>query len=207
MDGETNIEKLRALFEQFPGIGRRQAKRFVYFLIRKDTSYIQELVNEIAKVKSEVTQCRHCLRYYPKTQGESGVCKLCAQKDGSMLMLVEKESDLENVEKTKLYDGKYFVLGNLAPSEREEYHALKKRIRYGIKHEGLKELIFGFSLKPELEHEQLRIQSFLKREFPEMRITALGRGLSSGIELEYSDSETLKYALSSRIELKKKEDE
>ena len=207
MELETNIEKLRELFEQFPGIGRRQAKRFVYFLIKKDTSYIQNLINEIAKVKSEVRQCSSCLRYYPKSETESTLCSLCSEREGKTIMIVEKDSDLENIERTGLYTGKYFVLKNMY-SKDGNYETLLKRLKEGKENEGLRELIFALSLKPESEHEQLRIHTFLKREFPELKITTLGRGLSSGIELEYSDSETLKHALTSRIELgeTKKED-
>ena len=48
------IEKLTELFLEFPGIGRRQAGRFVYSLLHKDQTYINELVQEISSLKQEV---------------------------------------------------------------------------------------------------------------------------------------------------------
>ena len=37
------IEKLTESFKEFPGIGERQAKRFVYFLMFKNGDYINDL--------------------------------------------------------------------------------------------------------------------------------------------------------------------
>ena len=50
------------------------------------------------------------------------------------------------------------------------------------------------------EHTRMRLHSMLKDQFPNLTFSTLGRGLSSGTELEYSDTETLKYALASRIQ-------
>ena len=33
------IEKLTEVFKEFPGIGERQAKRFVYFLMSRNSAY------------------------------------------------------------------------------------------------------------------------------------------------------------------------
>jgi recombinational DNA repair protein RecR len=50
----NRIDKLAELFESFPGIGKRQARRFVYFLLHKDNGYIHELTSGIVNVKSEM---------------------------------------------------------------------------------------------------------------------------------------------------------
>ncbi|MFT7327925.1 MAG: recombinational DNA repair protein RecR, partial [Crocinitomicaceae bacterium] len=63
----------------------------------------------------------------------------------------------------------------------------------------LDELIFGLSISPEAEHTQIRLYTMLKDQFPNLVFTTLGRGLSTGTELEYSDTETLKHAFNSRI--------
>ncbi len=198
---DESIEHLVELFREFPGIGGKQARRFVYFLIRKDRAYTQELLDAIARVKREVGQCSSCLRYGAKIEG--GTCSLCQQRSGEQLMLVERDADLENIERTKLYTGKYFVLRNMPTlgkqvSTEVRYGLLVQRIEKGIEEEGLSELIFALSLRPESEHERIILTRFLRERFPRLTISTLGRGLSSGIELEYSDEETLRHAIARR---------
>lgn len=199
----NSIDKLAELFQKFPGIGRRQAKRFVYFLLHKDNSYIQELLNEIAKVKTQINQCTECYRFYPNN--EMSLCSICLDHPtSSQIMLVEKDADLEALHKTKIFTGKYFVLGgHISSHEKKRSFARVDQFLARIENEqkkgDLKEIIFGLSISPEAEHTRLRLYSMLQEKYPEIKLSTLGRGLSSGIELEYSDSETLKYALESRI--------
>ena len=51
------IEKLIEIFKEFPGIGERQAKRFVYFLMAKNGSYIDNFLLLVKDLKKEVAQC------------------------------------------------------------------------------------------------------------------------------------------------------
>ncbi len=202
----NSIDTLAELFEKFPGIGKRQARRFVYFLLHKDNGYIQQLLNEIAKVKQDVHQCKECYRFYPKN-GKT-ICPICSEEQHTkQLMIVEKDADLENVHKTNLYHGKYFVLGGfIASHEKKRSYArtdqLLARIKRDVEAGNLEEVIFGLSVSPEAEHTRLRLYSMIHKEYPQLLFTTLGRGLSSGTELEYSDVETLKYALESRIQQK-----
>ncbi|MCA9352704.1 hypothetical protein KC901_00800, partial [Patescibacteria group bacterium] len=106
----NRIDKLAELFESFPGIGRRQARRFVYYLLHKDQGYINELVAGIQNVKAEINQCSECYRFFAKNG--SPVCEVCTSaQDSTQLMIVEKDADFENLHKTHVYDGKYFILG------------------------------------------------------------------------------------------------
>ncbi len=197
------LEKLAKLFEQFPGIGKRQAKRFVYFILHKNQAYLQELIEEMQKVKNEIHQCKSCYRFYPKNG--KNICEICAEENRSkQILIVEKDADLEKIHTSKLYEGKYFVLGGfIASHEKRKNYArteeLFRRIREDREKGILEEVIFGLSVSPEAEHTRLHLSSLLKKEFPDLQISTLGRGLSTGTELEYSDNETLKYAFQSRI--------
>lgn len=68
----------------------------------------------------------------------------------------------------------------------------------------IKEIILAMNANTEGEHTAEIIRTFLKSEIlplnghSNIRITTLGRGLSTGTELEYSDAETLKSALDNR---------
>src|SRR3989344_7965969 len=66
-----SIEKLAALFKRFPGVGPRQAERFVHFLLRSSASARRELADGIRELGASVHQCPSCLRFY---SGERGTC-------------------------------------------------------------------------------------------------------------------------------------
>lgn len=198
----NSIDKLAELFESFPGIGKRQARRFVYFLLHKNNSYIDELVSNIKQIKQEISQCKECFRFFP---GNQDICPTCSSASSSTeLLIVEKDADFENLRSANVYQGKYFILGGfISPNDKKRSYArveeLMKRIERDVANNQLTELIFGLSISPEAEHTRFRLYTMLKDKFPTLVFSTLGRGLSTGTELEYSDTETLKYALESRI--------
>ncbi|MEK7140166.1 MAG: recombination protein RecR, partial [Patescibacteria group bacterium] len=75
---------------------------------------------------------------------------------------------------------------------------LKERISAGKNI--LKEIILAFSLNPQGDHTDHYIRGELKNvtESLDIKISSLGRGLSTGTELEYSDNDTLRNALKNR---------
>ena len=206
-----SIEKLAEIFKEFPGIGERQAKRFVYFLMSRTPAYTENLSGLIQELKKETKQCKECFRFFYLRHGvdKKGFCEICANPntDTSILMVVEKDSDLESVKKSRVYQGKYFILGGLVPiiekttKSRVRIEELKKKIS---ENKGLKEIILAFSLNPQGDHtdqyvrEQLEKLSAKGGPASGWKISSLGRGLSTGTELEYSDNDTLKNALKNR---------
>ena len=66
--------------------------------------------------------------------------------------------------------------------------------------EGLDEVILGFSINPDGENTGRFVESIIKEVSgaDNIKISHLGRGLSTGSELEYADPETLKNALQNR---------
>ncbi|MEX0933750.1 MAG: toprim domain-containing protein [Candidatus Paceibacterota bacterium] len=197
-------DKLVSLFMKFPGIGSRQAERFVYFLLRTHPTFIEELVVNLQNLKSTMIKCESCHSYF---EGVSNYCATCSDKnaDSSLLMIVAKDIDMEAVKKASLYEGKYFVLGGLLSlrntDESEPYlHSLSSLVEKRAREEGLKEIIIALSANPEGDHTGDEIRRYLiplskKHGFT---ITTLGRGLSTGTELEYSDADTIKAAMENR---------
>jgi recombination protein RecR len=120
-------------------------------------------------------------------------------------MIVAKDVDLDAIEKSRVYDGHYFVLGGSLPLFDKELESkirskeLLRRIESGVK-TGLKEIILALSLNAEGEHTRESVESLLSPLVNKhgIEIYTLGRGLSTGTELEYSDSETIKNALLSK---------
>ncbi|MBU4480202.1 toprim domain-containing protein [Patescibacteria group bacterium] len=201
------IDSLTEKFSKLPGIGPRQSKRFVYFLLTKDRSYLKELAENILNLKDEVKVCKSCYRFFNNYGGATSVCDICFDnsRDNSVLMVVGKDADMENIEKNHIYNGKYFILGGYLPIMNDNApwvrsKELMKLIEKKSEKEELKEVILALSLSPEGEntiHYIMQILEPLRAKFG-LKITTLGKGLSTGTELEYSDDDTLKNALKNR---------
>lgn len=203
----NSIDKLIQIFSEFPGIGPKQARRFVYFLINKNPNYIEELKNEITELKKDVVSCSDCKRYFLAKHHEQLLCSICSDKtrDNTILMIVSRDIDLENIEKGHSFNGKYFVLGGLVPildKEPEKRIRLKELLALvsRMSDKGLKEIILGLDANSEAEYTGDLLKSSLSPIVTKysIKISELGRGLSTGTELEYSDPETIKNALKNR---------
>ena len=202
----NQIEKLAQYFKEFPGIGERQAKRFVYFLLHKNPVYIKELTEGILKLKNSINQCPSCYLFF---QGDNGsLCDICGNEktDKTSLLVIEKDADYENIKRSKTYNGMYFVLGGLVPIVTKEtpnfvrIKELLSTIEKRSKNDELKEVILALSINPQGEHTDMYLREKISplEEKYHFKIVSLGRGLSTGTELEYSDSETIKNAFRNR---------
>ena len=195
----NSIDKLSEIFARFPGIGPRQAKRFVYFLLSRNGDYSGELMKAVQGLKKEIIQCSKCMRYYAKNGHDSKLCSICEDdtRDNSMLMIVPRDIDFEAVERSGSYKGFYFILGGVVPIlEKEPEKRIRNkelgiRIEKGIKN-GLKEVILAMNANLDGENTS----EFIKQKYQGLPLifSILGRGLSTGAELEYADPETLKNA-------------
>ena len=144
------FEKLVQIFMSFPGIGPRQAKRFVYFLLGQPKGFRKEIANVIETLGDDIAQCQACFRYF---SGKSRKCDLCLNPNinNNILMVVEKDIDLENIKRAGTYDGAYFVLGGLLPIlEKDPQSKIRLReLKSAIAgNKGLKEVILALSANP-----------------------------------------------------------
>ena len=203
------INRLTKLFSDFPGIGPRQAKRFVYYLLVRDQNYLQQLVGLLNELKDEIVSCEECHRFFPINKKQvASICDICrgANRDTTELMVVTRDIDLENMEKTHSWNGRYFVLGGNIPileknpEQKVRLNELLTLVEKLTKNNNLTEIVLGLSANSEGEYtEQILKQTLapLAEEY-KLSITILGRGLSTGTEIEYSDADTLKSALENR---------
>ncbi|MCX6787314.1 MAG: toprim domain-containing protein [Candidatus Kaiserbacteria bacterium] len=198
-----HIDELAAALSRLPGIGPRQGKRFVFYLLAAPAGERVKLAELISSLGKNVRQCSECLRFFNgNTVGT--VCNHCSDKmrDDTQLMLVEKDQDLAAVERAGTYRGRYFVLGGVltlsgkgAIREKELLRNIEKRLK-----NGLKEIVLALSATSEGEFTTDRIHELLAPYRDQLKMSELGRGLATGSELEYSDPETLRAALSNRKE-------
>ena len=202
------INKLVELFSEFPGIGPRQARRFVYYLLKHNNGFLNELSSNISDLKKSIGSCSTCFQFFQKKNAQQTLCQICADshRDQDQLMIVSHDVDLEHIEKSGLYKGTYFVLGGVIPiltpkpedrvRIRELLGLVKNRVEKGV----LKEIILAMNITPEGENTEQYISQALTpiTTAHSVKISHLGRGISTGTEIEYSDKETLKNALQNR---------
>lgn len=200
----TPLQNLIEYFLKFPGIGPKQATRFAFFLLKEDEEYRKNFARAVAELKKEVGICKQCYRSMKPNTGT--LCDYCADKkrNAEMIMVVEKEMDMENVEKTRNYNGLYHILGGiispLDQSSPEKLHMkdLFNRVKKLEESKKDMEVILATNATADGDTTALYIRRILEPLGEKVKITRLGRGLTTGSELEYSDPETIKNALINR---------
>lgn len=215
----NTTDRLTELFMRFPGIGPKQAKRFVYFLLREHSHFKEQLIKALEELKFTGKQCEKCYRFFgdnPTSRVRSTgqekereiLCSICSSesRDKTLLMVVEKELDMDAVEKTGSYNGLYFILGGLIPpltdkpSEIIRIRELTSRVHTALGEENLSEIIFALPVTDYGDVTKDYVEKTIRQivGIEKVIMSTLARGLSSGLELEYVDKATFKSALEHR---------
>jgi recombination protein RecR len=205
----TPLDKLIAHFERFPGTGLRQARRFAFHVLTLKPDQITELASLITSLQQSVVECNTCHRFFSESGLSQNTCSICRDqnRDQSKLLIVARDTDIEAIERSGVYDGVYFILGgtvsllaNPKDEQRVRSGALKALVTSRLEANLLKEIILGFAINADGENTGRFVENLLSPLLTTtpVTITHLGRGLSTGSELEYADAETIKSALQNR---------
>ena len=184
---------------KLPGIGRRTALRLAIHILRMERESVAEMTESIDRFRNEVKYCTQCYNL-----SDEDVCPICAddERDHTTICVVEQVADVLSVENTRQYKGLYHVLGGvispmqgISPSDLK-IDLLTERIARG----GVKEVILAISTSVEGETTLFYLMNRL-RQFPELKVTSIARGIGFGDELEYVDELTITHALLNRREV------
>ena len=194
-------------FAKLPGIGRKTALRLVLHMLRQEEADVTAFADALTILKREVKYCKRCHNI-----SESELCPICADKsrDGSMICVVENIQDVLAIERTMQYKGLYHVLGGIispmdgiGPSNLE-IESLIERIRNGQSgkdgEQQIKEVIFALASTMEGDTTNFYISRKL-REFPDVKLSVIARGINVGDELQYTDEVTLGRSILNRTPL------
>ena len=194
-------------FARLPGIGRKTALRLVLHMLRQEEADVTAFADALTILKREVKYCKRCHNI-----SESELCPICADKsrDGSMICVVENIQDVLAIERTMQYKGLYHVLGGIispmdgiGPSNLE-IESLIERIRNGQSgkdgEQQIKEVIFALASTMEGDTTNFYISRKL-REFPDVKLSVIARGINVGDELQYTDEVTLGRSILNRTPL------
>ena len=102
------IDALTQALSRLPGLGPRSARRVVLHLIKKRDTSLEPLLTALAEVGEKLTECSVCGNVDTKDP-----CSVCSdpRRDESMLCVVEEVADLWALDKSRLFPGRYHVLG------------------------------------------------------------------------------------------------
>ncbi len=192
------VEDLTSSFEKLPGIGRRSAQRLAFYLLRVPQRDLDSFASSLTNLKKQTKLCSICHNLTDQEQ-----CDICAdlQRDSSQVCVVESFQDVLALEKSGSYHGVYHVLhGSISPLNNigpDELYidTLKKRVVAG----GVREVILATNTSLEGEATALYIKQALSG--CEVQISRIGRGLPTGVEIEYADETTLSQALETRKQI------
>jgi recombination protein RecR len=176
-------------------------------MLRQEEEDVTAFADALTILKREVKYCKRCHNI-----SESELCPICADKsrDGSVICVVENIQDVLAIERTMQYKGLYHVLGGIispmdgiGPSNLE-IESLIERIRNGVSgkdgEQQIKEVIFALASTMEGDTTNFYISRKL-REFPDVRLSVIARGINVGDELQYTDEVTLGRSILNRTPL------
>jgi recombination protein RecR len=192
------IEKLIEAFKKFPSVGPKQAERFTMYIMRADISEIKSLIDAITDLKNTIKLCSKCNNYT-----DSEICDICLdeKRDKNFLCVVETPFDIVAIEKTKIYNGLYFVLGSyiIPHSNNSEFFSRFEMLKNRLKNEKIKELIIALNTTTEGQTTSLYLKNNLSGYVE--KITRIAFGVPLGADIDYMDEYTLGWALKGRSEM------
>ena len=194
------LDLLINLLASLQGIGPRSARRIALQLIAKKNTLMMPLGKMISDVANLIEKCNVCGNY-----DSINPCSICTneKRDKNIICIVEEVADLWALERGRLYQGVYHVLGGTLDAirgvtpEKLNIDYLFKR----IKEQKINEIILATSLTTAGQTTAHYIVSKFKGM--DLKITRLARGLPAGGELDYLDEATLSQALYERISVDK----
>lgn len=193
------VQDLIDEFEKFPGIGPKSAARLAYFILNSNQERVIKLSEALLKVKREIKNCSICYNLTDKD-----ICEICndLRRDKSSICLVEDPLDIVAIENSSVFNGMYHVLGGvIAPLSGigpEELRIVQLKERLRDLGSNLIELIIALNPTMEGEATAMYLLDYLK-DFNNLKISRIARGLPTGADIEYADYMTLKKSIENRI--------
>ena len=185
------IEALQVL----PGVGQKTAQRMAYYLLERQREGGLKLAQVLEEALKTIGHCSQCRNF-----SDTDLCPICADscRTEEQICVVQSPADIEAIEQTGIYSGRYFVLmGLLSPIDGIGPDALGlDQLQKQLETRPPQELILA--LPPSVEGDATAWYLQQQVEPLGVRVTRLAQGVPVGAELEYVDARTLAQALQRR---------
>ena len=193
------LELLVRAFERFPGVGRRTAERLAFHVLRDPEA--RGLAGAIERAVAQTLRCPVCGNVATRRP-----CAICSDddRDATCVLVVEEPRDVEAVERSRAFRGRYHVLmGALQPSQgTQERHLALEPLLERLGGGEVTELILGTDADAEGEATARLILSLVEDQGLAVRVTRLARGVPAGSALEYLHRGVIEDALEGRVEIR-----
>ena len=197
---EGPVQDLIDELGRLPGVGPKSAQRIAFHLLTVEPADIGRLQAALQKVRDGVQFCVVC-----GDVSENETCRICSdlRRDRATICVVEEPKDVQAVERTREYSGRYHVLGgSLDPMNGigpEQLRVRELLRRLGNQADGVDVTEVIIATDPNTEGEATATYLVrVMRDFPGLTVTRLASGLPMGGDLEFADEVTLGRALSGR---------
>lgn len=192
------IEDLIKRLNRLPGIGSKTAQRLAYYIIGLEEREVRDLAEALVYAKNNTVECSICMNY-----ADSDPCEICSNKsrDDSIICVVESPKDVDAMERSLSFRGKYHVLhGVISPlkGKTPEDVTIKELINR-IEEGEIKEVIVATNPTVDGDATARYIKNIL--EDYDIIVSRIGYGLPVGGDLEYYDEITIQTAMENRRRL------
>ena len=192
------LARLHEQLRKLPGIGSKSALRLAYHVLDMKREDVETLAQSLLDVKDKVHLCRQCFDLC-----EGALCEICqdANRDQSLVCVVEQPQDVAAMERTRGYKGLYHVLhGVLSPLDGVGPDQLKIReLLLRLQKGSIKEVIIATNSDVEGEATANYLAGLIRPTG--IKVSRIAHGLPVGGDLEYADELTLYKALENRREI------
>ncbi len=189
------IDALTQALARLPGLGPRSARRAVLHLLKRRETALVPLVAALQAVAAGLATCSVCGNV--DTRDPCGVCT-DPRRDQTSLCVVEEVADLWALDRSRLFPGRYHVLGGRLSAldgvgpEQLSIDALAGRIAAG----GIDEVVLAMNATLEGQTTMHYVADRLAGQG--VRVMQLAHGMPVGGEMDYLDEGTLAQALRAR---------
>ncbi|MCI5896454.1 MAG: recombination mediator RecR [Sutterella sp.] len=193
-----SLDRLIDALKRLPGLGPRSAARIAQYLLADEKVHALSLAHALEEAVKNVKRCELC-----NTLTDNRLCPICADdsRDKTKICIVESPADQQALEETMAYRGRYFVLmGLLSPVQgigAEQLH-LPKLLSRVQEDRDLKEILIATPFTPEGDATAHFIAKAVVARRQDIRVSRLARGIPAGVELEYTDANTIASAIFGR---------
>lgn len=192
LEFEYLIDALKSL----PGIGKKQAEKIAYFLIKKDNFYIDKLLSSIDIAHKKIKFCKQCNNF-----ASNELCEICSNpsRNQNELCIVSSIEDLMKIEDTGTYIGLYYVLNSeidVKTKTNIDQNIIKKFMEL-IKHHDFKNITIATNWTINGEATAHFIKKIIN-QLSTANVYRIALGLPINSALDYADNTTLGYAIKNK---------
>ena len=193
MAHSTDLETLIDMMAKLPGLGPRSARRAVLHMIKKKSLLLSPLADVMQTVAATARECLNC-----GNVGTTDLCEICEseKRANGQICVVEDVADLWAMERSRVFNGRYHVLGGtlsaldaIGPDELRIPRLLDR-----VRTEEISEVILALNATIDGQ----TTAHYIADQLPDLEVTSLAQGVPIGGELDYLDDGTISAALNAR---------